>query len=671
MKGTSSLVTRVFKRAIFLYTPSCRRTSPSSLSLFLSSFSSVSSTRSFSSLRLSSTNEEATDTLAPDITSELQEQQHEKDHDKNRKAVLAKLSTMKVAQLKEILKRYGQKPRSDMRKGDLIEACVLLLLKKYEAHQQTVVLKNQRVPVRVRSKDSEAAVDMMPIANEEDNGEVQRRARTRALRPVEYDFDDDEENDTNSNNSNYHDSDRNNTGIMDHSRLNSDGNGSSSGNRFSFPHGDRRDERLENVGGADVDITFLGTASCIPSITRGVSCVALRLNSDVWMFDCGESSQVQLQKSRVKASRIRKIFITHAHGDHSFGLPGVLCLMGQSTQSERDIADPGDDILEPIDIYGPEGTRDLIRAVVQLSYSRVVAPHRIHELKNVPNLHKSKASPIPTVRTRFDPNYGEREGSRDIYPDEKGCYQLFNEGDYTVTAAPMQHTIPCVGYVVNENNKPGRLKVESLSPVVERNRDLLKKQLNLRDANKAYAILKNVKPGESFTFPDGTVFHSEDIVEPPRDGRKIVILGDTCNSDMIADLAQNADVLIHESTNAWIKEFDLPRIPHPMALEKDTYNHGHSTPQMAGRFCKKINAKRLVLTHFSPRYRGGEDLNSMKVMWRLEEFARSTAGLTGRNDVIAAWDHMILPVSQDKSTSAAVNSSSSDNHSNSMLESDK
>lgn len=178
---------------------------------------------------------------------------------------------------------------------------------------------------------------------------------------------------------------------------------------------------------------------------------------------------------------------------------------------------------------------------------------------------------------------------------------------------------------------------------------MLKKQLNLKDANKAYAALKNIRPGESFTFPDGTTLHADEIVESPKAGRKIVILGDTCNSDLIADLAQNADVLVHEATNAWIKEFDLPRIPNELALERDTFNHGHSTPQMAGQFAKKINAKRLILTHFSPRYRGGDDLLSMKIMWRLEDFARSTCGLMGRNEVIAAWDQMVLPVGQDKS----------------------
>ena len=65
---------------------------------------------------------------------------------------------------------------------------------------------------------------------------------------------------------------------------------------------------------------------------------------------------------------------------------------------------------------------------------------------------------------------------------------------------------------------------------------------------------------------------------------------------------------------------------------------------MAGRFCKAIGAKRMILTHFSPRYRGDDTLSSMKIMWKLEDFAREECGLSGKNDVIAAWDLMVVPV---------------------------
>ena len=72
--------------------------------------------------------------------------------------------------------------------------------------------------------------------------------------------------------------------------------------------------------------------------------------------------------------------------------------------------------------------------------------------------------------------------------------------------------------------------------------------------------------------------------------------------------------------------------------------HGHSTPQMAGRFCKKVKAKKLILTHFSPRYRGDESEYNMRIMWRMEHMSRRVTGLWGKNAVIAAWDQMCIPV---------------------------
>ena len=171
------------------------------------------------------------------------------------------------------------------------------------------------------------------------------------------------------------------------------------------------------------------------------------------------------------------------------------------------------------------------------------------------------------MRTRFDPIYGEHEGGTDIYPDANGHYHLFDEDELrvqvidthtpsppspqhtythiqafarlalfysTVThsrsltislplqAAPMQHTIPCVGYVITEKTRPGRLKFDEVREVVERNKAALKETLQLRDPNKIYAVLKSMQPGTKLAFPDGTVLNADEILEPPRAGRKVV-----------------------------------------------------------------------------------------------------------------------------------------------------
>ena len=148
-----------------------------------------------------------------------------------------------------------------------------------------------------------------------------------------------------------------------------------------------------------MDIVFVGTASCTPGVTRGVSCTALRLNwkkraafqdpsvhtgnhnsgfqGGTWLFDVGECTQLQVQRTTsIKPRKITKIFLTHAHGDHTFGLPGLLCLMGQ----DRDRATREN----VIDIYGPQGLRKWLRVAIRYSVSRIVPPYRVHELMDIP-----------------------------------------------------------------------------------------------------------------------------------------------------------------------------------------------------------------------------------------------------------------------------------------------
>jgi ribonuclease Z len=97
----------------------------------------------------------------------------------------------------------------------------------------------------------------------------------------------------------------------------------------------------------------------------------------------------------------------------------------------------------------------------------------------------------------------------------------------------MSHGIPCVGYVVEEQTRPGRLRDEFVKPIVERNFKALK-EAGFFIPMKAMAVIKNLQVGSAFTFPDGTVVSQEEAVEPPRKGRKVVICGDTSNCRAIA-----------------------------------------------------------------------------------------------------------------------------------------
>jgi ribonuclease Z len=180
-----------------------------------------------------------------------------------------------------------------------------------------------------------------------------------------------------------------------------------------------------------------------------------------------------------------------------------------------------------VEIYGPEGIRNLVRATIQLTYSRVVAPFCVHELKSIPFLHenfRNYAPELPIVYTSLYPQYNEREGGRDIYPDENGVYHVLENTDFVVKAAPLQHSIPCVGFVVEEKTKACNLKPEVVRPLMLKNRDgLLQRypQLN-NNINKMFSIFKQMNTNESFEFPDGTVLNSSEFFDLPKKGIRML-----------------------------------------------------------------------------------------------------------------------------------------------------
>jgi len=174
---------------------------------------------------------------------------------------------------------------------------------------------------------------------------------------------------------------------------------------------------------------------------------------------------------------------------------------------------------------------------------------------------------------------------------------------------------------------------------VERNKEGLLQQ-GLSDPNKIFRLLKTLKAGEAVNLPDGTLLRAEDVMEGPKQGRKVVICGDTSDASGIAELARDCDVLVHEATNAFLLPFDKGTY---MDVERFARAHGHSTPQMAGHFAQRVGAKRLVMTHFSPRYKGDLSPESLAIMKRLEDMARKTSKLKA-DQVLAAHDLMLVPV---------------------------
>jgi len=149
----------------------------------------------------------------------------------------------------------------------------------------------------------------------------------------------------------------------------------------------------------------------VPTRSRNVSSIAVRLpqRSEVWLFDCGEGTQHQILRSELKISQITRIFVTHMHGDHVYGLMGLLASCGLAGNPSR------------IDIYGPPKLDEYLRACGRYSQTHFHYPVKVHTVQ-------------PGV--------------------------VFEDDEFTVVCAPLTHRVPAFGYRIVEKDKPGRFDVE-------------------------------------------------------------------------------------------------------------------------------------------------------------------------------------------------------------------
>jgi ribonuclease Z len=152
------------------------------------------------------------------------------------------------------------------------------------------------------------------------------------------------------------------------------------------------------------EILFLGTGASVPSRDRSLPCVAVRQGRSISLFDCGEGSQRQLMISPFSFMKIDRIFITHLHGDHILGLPGLLQTMGMS--GRRD----------PVSVYGPTGLLKALKSMLDACEGELEYELRIEEVEG----------------------------------DEEFSFDSFD-----VTVFSTVHNTPSVGYVYREHDRPG------------------------------------------------------------------------------------------------------------------------------------------------------------------------------------------------------------------------
>jgi len=256
-----------------------------------------------------------------------------------------------------------------------------------------------------------------------------------------------------------------------------------------------------------MSLIFLGTSSATPSPTRNVTSAALQLDGEVWLFDCGEGTQRQLQLSSVSQGSVTKVFVTHLHGDHVYGLPGLIC--GDSLRSAG-----------TLHVYGPPGIREFIHSALRITITKYYPAKlargvQVHELHALPAPRRGATIPFARagVTLGYDLYLQEAPGTKQL------SWRILSDA-VTVEAAPIQHVVPCIGYVITEQMQH-RVDPQKV------------KALGIKGPT-----IGQLQSGKSVVLEDGTQVQPEDVRGGIRQGRRVVILGDTCDPSNILRLDQ-------------------------------------------------------------------------------------------------------------------------------------
>ncbi|MCH5175831.1 MAG: ribonuclease Z [Prevotellaceae bacterium] len=278
------------------------------------------------------------------------------------------------------------------------------------------------------------------------------------------------------------------------------------------------------------EIDILGCGAALPTPKRLSSAQIVNIREKLFMLDCAEGTQMALRKSHIAFSRLQAIFLTHLHGDHVFGLLGMLSTFGLLGR------------IQELHIYGPTDLQRVFQP--QIDYFCADSTYKIilHEI------------------------------------DTKTPQTIYEDRSVTVSTLPLKHRVPCCGYLFREKPTAPHIR---------------------RDAIDAFLIpisqINNIKAGMDWTTPDGEIIPNHLLTTPPAPTRSYAYCTDTSYRPQLANLLKGTTCIYHEAT--FTTEHAL--------LAKKTH---HSTATQAAEIARAAQADRLILGHFSSRYKSEDAL---------------------------------------------------------------
>ena len=272
-------------------------------------------------------------------------------------------------------------------------------------------------------------------------------------------------------------------------------------------------------------LLILGCNSATPFENSHTTSQVLEIKNHLFLIDCGEGTQIQLRNQKIKFSRIKHIFISHLHGDHFYGLVGLIStfrLLGRTSD---------------LNVYGPKGIKEIITLQLKLANSWTNYNLFFHEL------------------------------------DSKTSQIIFEDDDLLVKTIPLDHRVYTNGFLFQEKSVKRRLDMQKIE-----------------DFNIKPYDYQNLKLGKDLITEEGKIIQNQSLTLEPHPVKNYAFCSDTSYNESIVPLIEFVDLLYHEATF----------LDSHANLAKKTK---HSTAKQAAKIAKLSKVKRLILGHFSSRYK--------------------------------------------------------------------